>query len=325
MKPNTMRKFAKSMLAGALSLAAGSVFAQAYPNKPVRVIVPYPPATGVDIITRHVLDEVAKSTKQPFIYETRTGANGTIAVNYVAKLQPPDGYTIVTNSAAHSIVPSTMKEVPYDTAKDLAGITTLADLTLVLIVSKDLGVKTVKELVAAAKAKNGGFSFASGGVGSTAHLAAEKIRLAAGFQATHIPLNSRDGVPDVMGGRIQFMYTSIATAMGGISSGSLIPLAVSNKRSSAIPNVPTIEEAGIPDGGFAVWLGIFGPAKMPREAVNRIYQEVVKAHASADLKERLAKVGAEPLATAPDAFDAQVRKELVDYARIAKALGLEPQ
>jgi tripartite-type tricarboxylate transporter receptor subunit TctC len=304
---------------------AGAALAQTYPLKPVRVIVPYAPSSGVAIVTRFVTDELAKSMGQPFVHETRAGAGGTIAMA-AAAAAPPDGYTILANSSAHSAVPILTQGLPFDTARDLAGITPLAELTLVMVIARSKGINSVKELIAAAKAKPGSITFASAGVGTAGHLGSEKFRIASGFEALHIPFKSTtDGMSEVMAGRVDYVYTAVASALGAIREGALVPLAVSSRRSAALPDVPGIEETGVPNAAYSVWTGLLAPSKTPRDIVNRLHQEIVKVLASPDMKARLLKVGADAFTTAPEEFDAMIRRELSDNERLVKAAGIKMQ
>ena len=305
--------------------AAGSAFAQAWPNKPVRVIVPYAPSSGVAIATRLVTDELAKSLGQSFIHETRTGAGGAIASAFVAS-SPADGYTLLANSSAHSILQVLNPGVPYDTLRDFVGVTPLAELPLVMVIARSKGIRSVQELVAAAKSKPGSLTFASAGVGTSAHLGAEKFRIAAGVEVLHIPFKSTtDGVTEVLAARVDYVYTAVASVQSMIKDGALVPLAMSSKRSASLPGVPTIEEAGVPGAGYSVWTGLMAPAKTPREVVLRLQQEIVKVLATTDLKERMLKVGAEPFTLTPDEFDALIKRELAENDKLVKAIGIRAQ
>ena len=315
---------AATLLAVSLSMPGGA-WAQAYPSKPVRVIVPYAPSSGVAVATRLVTDELAKTMGQSFVHETRTGAGGAIASQVVAT-SAPDGYTLLANSSAHTILPSLSSSLPYDTLRDLTGVTILAELPLVMVISKSKGIRNIRELVAAAKARPGSMTYASGGVGTSAHLGAEKFRAAAGIEVLHIPFKSTtDGMTEVMAGRVDFVYTAVASALSSIQEGSLVALAMSSKRSVTLPNVPTIEEAGVPGAGYSVWTALFAPAKTPRDIINRLHQEIVKVMTTTDLRERMLKVGAEAFTVSPDEFDVLIRRELVENEKLVKASGVKAQ
>jgi tripartite-type tricarboxylate transporter receptor subunit TctC len=311
--------------AALLAAACGMAAAQTYPSKPVRVIVPYAPGSGVAVVTRLVTEELAKSMGQPFVHETRPGAGGTIATGVVATA-PPDGYTLLANSSAHSAVPVLMQNLPFDTARDLAGVTTLAELPLVMVIARSKGIRNVKELIAAAKAKPGSMTFASAGAGTAGHLGSEKFRISSGFEALHIPFKSTtDGVAEVMAGRVDFVYTAVVSALGAIQDGTLVPLALSSKRSAVLPDVPAIEETGVANSGYSVWTGLLAPAKTPREILLTLHREIVKVLATPDMKSKMLKIGADPYTLMPEEFDALIRRELVENEKLVKAVGIKPQ
>lgn len=308
-----------------LSMVATSVVAQQYPSKPVKVYVPYGPGTGVDVAARLVSEALAKNLSQPFVIENRPGAAGTIATALVAAAAP-DGYSVLVNASSHTSVPALMRNLPYDAARDFAGVTTLAESPLVLVTSKSRGFQTVKQLIAAAKSKPGSITFASAGVGTATHIAAEKFRLAAGFEALHVPFKSTtDALVDVMTGRIDYLYTALVSALGGIRDGRLVALAVGARRSSVLPDVPTIVEAGVPNADYSLWFGMFVGAKTPRDIVNRLNRETVKVLATPELKDRLAKIGAEPFTMTPEEFDTMIRREIVENERLVKAAGIKTE
>jgi tripartite-type tricarboxylate transporter receptor subunit TctC len=308
-----------------LSIVASCALAQGYPSRPVKVYVPYGPGTGVDVVARLVSETLTKSLGQPFVIDNRPGAGGTIATALVAAA-PADGYSVLVNASSHTSVPALMRNLPYDAARDFAGVTILAESPLVLVTSKSRGFQSVGELIAAAKAKPGSITFASAGVGTATHIAAEKFRLGAGFDALHVPFKSTtDALADVMVGRIDYLYTALVSALGGIRDGRLVALAMGSRRSSVLPNVPTIVEAGVPTAAYSLWFGMFVGAKTPRDVVNRLNRETVKALATAELKDRLAKIGAEPLSMTPEEFDALIRREIVDNERLVKAAGIKTE
>jgi len=306
-------------------LLALPVSAQTFPSRTVRVIVPYGPGTGVDVIARIVTEAMSKNLGVPFVVEQKVGAAGTIAAAHVASA-PADGYTLLFDSSAHTSVPSMMLSMPFDTARDFTGVTTLVENPLVLITSQVKGYKSVAELVAAAKAKPGSFNFASGGLATSTHISGEKLRISAAFEAVHVPFKSTtDALAELMGGRIDYTYTALTTALGGIRDGRLVALAMSARRSKVLPNVPTIAEAGYPGAAYSSWVGMMVAGKTPRDIVNRLHQETLKALASPDVQERLAKIGAEPATLTPEEFDVLRRRELVENDRLLKLAGIKPQ
>lgn len=249
---------------------ATCAFSQAYPSKPVKVIVPYGSGTAIDVIVRQLNEVLAKAFEQPFITENRSGASGTIGTAAVATAAP-DGYTILATASTHTSAPAYMP-VPYDPLRDFAGVTTITDSPLVLVVAKSSGITSVKELVSAAKARPGSLTFATAGVASSSHLTAEKFRFAAGFDALHVPFKSTpDAFAEVLAGRVTYTFTGIASAVPFFNDGRLVPLAMGGlRRSSALPDIPTTEES-IPNAGYPGWLGILVPAKTPRDIINRLH------------------------------------------------------
>ena len=303
---------------------AGCALAQAYPSRPVRVLIPYGPGSGIDVVVRMLNEALGKNLGQSFVAENRAGAAGTIAAAFVAS-QPPDGYTILSDSSSHTIIPSLRPNMPFDTAKDFAGVTTLIENPLVLVVARSRGINTLQELIAAGKAKPGSITYASAGVGTTTHISAEKFRIGAGIEGLHIPFkSSTDGLAEVMAGRIDFTYTALASAQSGIRDGRIVALAMVSKRVAVMPEVPAVDEI-VPNAGYSTWLGIMVPAKTPRDIVMRLNQEIIKAMTTPEMKDRMAKLGTEPWTMSPDEFDALRRKELVDNERLVKAAGIKMQ
>lgn len=302
---------------------AAFALAQPYPSRAVRVVIPYAPGTGVDVVARLVTEAISRNVGQPFVAEQRVGAAGTIAAAYVAAA-PADGHTLLFDSSAHTSVPALMQGLPFDTARDFAGVTTLVENPLVLVTSSLKGYKTVADLVAAARTRPGALNYASGGFGTSTHISAEKFRIGAGFEAVHIPFKSTtEAITELMGGRMDFTYTALTTALAGIRDGRLVALAMSSQRSSVLPNVPTITQAGVANAAYSSWLGMMVAGKTPRDIVNRLYQETVKVLATPELRERLAKIGAEPMSMPPDEFDALRRRELVENERLIKTIGIK--
>jgi tripartite-type tricarboxylate transporter receptor subunit TctC len=308
----------------AVALAPGAALAQAWPTKPIRIIVPFTPGSGTDIIARAISDRLAANLGQPVIVENRAGAGGTIGAAAVAK-SDPDGYTILVQSSSHTVNPFTFQTLPYDTQKEFSGVTPLAVLPNVLIISPTKGIKSVQELVAAAKAKPGSINYASAGSGSATHLNAEKFRLGAGFDGVHVPFKgSPEAITEVMTGRVDYYFSPVVSALPQIKDGKLLALAVgSPTRSSVLPDVPTTVEAGVPNSEYTFWVGMLVPAKTPREIVKKLHDEVQKAIASPEVKERFAKLGAEPMPMSPEQFDAFIRDEMVANEKLIKAAGIK--
>lgn len=315
---------ALSCAAALLPLAAS---AQAgYPNKPIRVVVPFPAGSTTDIIARAITDKMSASLGQPVVVDNRAGASGTIGQAAVASAAA-DGYTLLIHSSSHTVSPSTFAKLPFDTVADFAGITPISSLSNVLVISPAKGYKNLGELLAAARAKPGSLNFASAGQGSATHLNAEKFKMAAKIDATNIPFKgSAEAVTEVIAGRVDYYFSPVAPVIGQIKSGQLQALAVgSPQRSSSLPDVPTTTEAGVPGSEFNFWIGMMAPAKTPRDIVNRLHDEVLKALASPEVKERFAKVGADAWTLKPEAFDAYIKNEIASNAVLVKAAGLQPQ
>lgn len=322
--------FTRRTLALAASLALVSpLAAQAqagYPNKPIRVIVPFAAGSTTDIIARAIADKMSASMGQQLVIDNRGGASGTIGQQVVATAAP-DGYTIMVHSSSHTVSPSTFAKLPFDTEKDFVGVTPISSTPNVLVMSPAKNIKTLGELLAAARAKPGSMNFASAGQGSATHLNAEKFKLAAKIEATNIPFKgSAEAVTEVMAGRVDYYFSPIAPVIGQIRNGQLVALAVgSPKRATALPQVPTTAEAGVPGSEFNFWIGMMAPAKTPRDIVNRLHDEVVKALNTPEVKERFATLGADAWTLKPEQFDAYIHEEIKTNAVLVKAAGLQVQ
>ena len=298
----------------------------AYPNKPIRVIVPFAAGSTTDIIARAIADKMGASMGQTLIIDNRGGASGTIGQAAVASAAP-DGYTIMVHSSSHTVSPSTFAKLPFDTLADFSGVTPISSTPNVLVIAPSKNIKTLAELLAAAKAKPGSMNFASAGQGSATHLNAEKFKLAAKIDALNIPFKgSAEAVTEVMSGRVDYYFSPIAPVIGQIKNGQLLALAVgSPRRSAALPNVPTTAEAGVPGSEFNFWIGMMAPSKTPKDIINRLNEEVVKALNTPEVKERFAALGADAWTLKPEQFDAYIKEEIKTNAVLVKAAGLEVQ
>lgn len=316
----------RMMLAAAvLAVMAGGAMAQDWPSKPVRIIVPVTAGSAVDITARTVAEQLTKQLGQPFIVENRTGAGGTTGMGYVARNVEADGYTILVHSAALVIQPSTFPNLGYHAGQDLAGVTPLVNVPLVLIVPPDR-YKTLDDLVNAAKKRPKGVDYATVGYGAAAHLTAERLRLAAGFQAQQIPFRGApEAVTEVLSGRVDFFFSPVMTAVKLADAGKIRILATSNaQRAKALPDVPTTVEAGYPNSDYRFWVGMFVPAKTPRDIVQRLYEETRKALALPNIQERLSALGGEPMEMTPDEWDKFIQAEIAMNADLVKAAGIKP-
>jgi len=319
----TRRKFL--LLSGA-ALAAPALpqlaSAQQWPARPIRAIVPFTPGSTIDIIGRIVLEPLSAALGQPIVIENRGGAGGTIGTALVAKAEP-DGHTILIHASAHSAAPAAYPNAPYNTGRDFAGVVIFGSVPNVTVISPAKGIKTLKELVEAARKSS--FTFASAGIGSATHWAAERLRMAAGFSAIHVPFRGGpEALTEVMTGRVDFMSIGISSGLPLIRSGRLIPLAVSTlKRSTALPEVPTTIEAGYPDSDYTFWNGMLVPAKTPRALVNRLHEETLKVLRQPGVIEKFKPQGIEPMPLTPAQFDALIAKEIENNIAIVKAAGLK--
>jgi len=313
-------------IAAAALLLAGSVLAQGYPAKPIKFVVPFSAGSATDIVARTVGEAMGKSMGQTILVDNKLGAGGTIATAQVAKSEP-DGYTVLIHSSGHALNPSLYPNLGYDTLKDLTGVTTLAAIPNVLVVNPSKGWKTQAELIAAVKAKPGTFNYASAGIGSGTHLNAEIFRLQAGIDALHVPYKGTpDAMTNVIGGANDWFFAPLASALPLIRDGRLLALSVSTKtRASNLPQVPTSIEAGLPDSDYTLWVGMIVPSGTPAAVVKKLHDEALKALATPELKERMAKLGADPFTMSPDAFNAYIKSEMDVAARIVKAANLKAQ
>jgi tripartite-type tricarboxylate transporter receptor subunit TctC len=313
--------FALIALSGAATLQTST--AQTWPSKPIRIVIPFSPGSGTDIVGRTVAEQLSTQLGQTIIVENRVGAGGTIGVGAVAKSEP-DGHTLLIHSTTHVVAASTYSNPGYDVARDFAGITPLVSLPNVLVVAPNK-FKTVKELVAAGKAKPGSINYASAGAGSAAHLNGERFRLATGLDVQHIPYKGGpEGLTAIIKGDVDFYFIPLPAARGLAAAGNLTIIAVSgSKRSSILPDVPTTVEAGFPDSEYNFWVGLFAPAATPKAIVDRLNAETVKILNDPVTKEKLAKIGGEPMPMQPAEFDAFVRKEIEVNAALVKAAKIQ--
>ena len=316
-----------AIIAAAVSLGVGTVAAQTTPNwptKPIKAFIPFGAGSATDVVPRAVFDLLAMELGQPIVIENRGGAGGTLGVGAVVRAEP-DGYTILANSSAHTIAPWIVPNVPYDTAKDLAGALMIGQNANVLIVSPTKGWKTVQDLVAFAKARRGAINYGSAGVGTATHMSAERFRLSAGIEAVHIPYKGgAEALTDVLGGRIDFYFCPISTALPLIRDGRVLGLVVSTPtRASDLPNVPTSIEAGYPDSDTTVWYGVFMPAKTPRAIVEKFHAAGAKLLATPQMREKLKQLAVDPMPLTPAQIDKRVAEEIVANGKLIKAAGIQ--
>jgi tripartite-type tricarboxylate transporter receptor subunit TctC len=315
-----MRIFNKSLIAAAaLALSLTSAFAQNYPNKPVHLIVPFAPGGFTDVVARIVGQKLSVSMGQPFIIENRSGAGSTIGTDFVAKA-PPDGYTLVMISTTHVISPWIYKNLPYDPIKSFTVIGKLADSAYVLLVNSKVPARNVKEFVALAKAKPDTIHYASSGNGSSQHLMGGLFVSLTGAPLKHVPYRGSSGAAqDLVAGVVESSFAGVPNALAQVPGGRLRALAVTTaKRVPQLPDVPTMQEAGVAGYSASVWLALLGPAGMPRDVVNRLNTEVAKALAEPDMKKALFDAGVEPTPSTPEEMSAYMTEELARWGKVVK-------
>jgi len=312
-----------------LSITNGLTFAQDYPTKPVRIIEPFGAGGGPDVVARAISPKLSELWGQPVTVENHPGKGSTEAPALVAK-SPPDGYTLLVNTSAQAYSAALVKTLPYDPLKDFIPVAPLTSQPYVLVAGKSSGITSVGELIAAAKAKPGELKFGSTGVGTGTHLGIEKFNLEAGIRAAHMPAQPADTIADVIAnavaGRITYMLAPIQLALVEIRAGNLRALGVTTTtRSALLPKVPTISEAGVPGFNHPIWYGVWVPAGTPAEVVDKLARDIARALAAPDVRDRLAKDGANPMSITQPEFARFVVSESENAARIAKAVGIKPQ
>ena len=316
----------KACLAAALLALAAGAFAQSFPAKPVRVVVAFSPGGVTDIIARTIGGKLAELWGQPVVIENRPGAGGSIAAVAVSRA-PADGTTLLVHSSGYAINAALNPSLPYDPRKDLVDVAPLGSQPMLLVVSPASGIASVKDLIAAAKARPGQLAYGSAGIGSGAHLNGEKFRIAAAVDVLHVPYKGgAEAIQDTIAQRLGFTFNTVTLALPHIREGRLRPLGVSSaQRSALLPDVPTIAEAGVPGFEFSFWNGLWAPAGTPPQVVARIARDVARAVAQPDVRERFANLGAEAMDMTPAQFSRFVQNEIEDASRIAKAAGIRLQ
>src|SRR5712692_10446709 len=308
------------------SLAIGASLAQEYPSRPVRMVVPFSPGGSTDTLARIVGQKLTERTGQPVIIENRAGAGGNIGAEQVAR-SAPDGYTLLLGGVPQAISASLYSKLPYDLARDLAAIAEVASFPSAIVLHPSLPANSVKELIALARARPGQLSFGSAGVGSPNQLALELFQTAAGIRMVHVPYKgSGQLIGDLLAGQVQLASMGLPVAMPHVQSGKLRAIAVTGAaRSSLLPEVPTVGEAGLPGFEVTSWYGVFGPAGLPADIVVKLNSEIGSAVTAPDVKERLAALGAEPSVKAPDQFARYVRQEITKWAKVVKDSGAKAE
>lgn len=319
----TLRVLCRVAVPAILIAAAASANAQQYPTRPVRVISPYPAGSASDTVTRVVMDRVSQLIGQPMVIELKPGAGGAIGFGSVARAEP-DGYTLVTSSSSMATETVLHRKLPYDPVKDFVPVVLLGTSPNILVASIKSGFKTVADLVAAAKTKPGTLTFASAGIGSSSHMAAERFRLAAKIDVRHVPFKE-GGLVQVMAGNIDFYFIPLAAAATALHSDKLTILAVSApKRVPLLPNVPSVVEAGYPDAVFRFWNGLSAPAKTPRAIVDKLHDVTEQALKDPAVQEKLAKLGVEPAQISVEEFGKFFDDDLIATVDLAKKADIKP-
>ena len=311
---------AAAALAAVTSLQAD---AQSYPSRPVRMIVPFPPAGATDILARVVSQKLSEALKQQVVVDNRSGAGGTIGSRIAADAQP-DGYTILMGTTStHAIGPSLYAKRPYDALRDFTAITAIATSPAILMVASNVPANSVKDLIALAKAKPGALNFGSSGIGTQFHLSGELLKLLAGINIVHVPYKGTALVyPDMFSGQIAILFDVPPVALPFIKAGRVKALGVSGaKRASVLPDVPTIAEAGVPGYEADLWFGLWAPPGLSRDVLARLSGETMKLLHAPDTRKRFVELGAEPVGNSPDAFVTFLRNEIAKWEKVVKASG----
>ncbi|MFN9154435.1 MAG: tripartite tricarboxylate transporter substrate binding protein [bacterium] len=291
-----------------------------WPTRTLRLVVPFPPGSGVDIVSRHVAPRLSEGLGQPVVIDNRGGAGGVVGAEVAAK-SPADGYTLLMGTAGILTVVPALAKVNYNVQRDFAPVSVVASVPSVLVVHPSLPVKTVRDLVALARVRPGSINYATTGNGTLPHLAAEFLRLRASIDIVHVPYKgSAPAITDLLGGQVEMFFANMLSAMPHVTSGRLRAVAVSSaKRSAVLPAVPTMIEAGYPDFEASTWFGLLAPSGVPAEIVQRLHAEVVKLLAGRELQQRLASEGAVAVGTTPTEFAAYIRSETEKWTRVVKA------
>ena len=320
--------FERALACLALCLAAAwpAGAQQPYPSKPIRIVVPYPPGGFNDTLGRTLAEKFQKAWGQTVLVDNKPGANTVIGTDAVAKAAP-DGYTLLVVAFPFAVTPSLIRNLPYDTLRDFAPVALCAQSPNILVVNPELPVKSVGELIALARAKPDGLSYASTGNGSSNHISMELFKTLAGVRLVHVPYKgSAPAVVDLLGGQVQVMFDNAPNVMPQVRAGKLRALAQSGATRSAVaPDLPTVAEAGVPGYEVTVWFGLVAPAGTPREVVDKLNAEVLKILAMPDVRERFLALGVEPLGSTPEAFGTHIRAQMDKWAKVVRDAGVKAE
>jgi len=318
--PRLNRRHLIQALALAALAGSGSAMAQAWPSKPITLIVPFPAGGTTDVLARALGEKLTLSLGQTVIVESKPGAGATLGADYVTKAKP-DGYTLLVGAVHHTIASSVYKKLPYDFQKDLAPITTIAMVPNVLVVNPSTPAKNVAELVALLKAKPGDYTYGSNGNGTAQHLIGTQFENLTGTDLVHIPYKGSGPLAtDLLGGQVTMSFDTVTPVLPHIKAGKLRPLAVTTaKRSSALPDVPTLDEAGLKGFNIGTWFGVLAPADTPKDIVARLNTEMVKVIQSPEFRKRMDEIGAEPIGDSTEHMTQQIKDETEKFAKLVKA------
>jgi tripartite-type tricarboxylate transporter receptor subunit TctC len=316
-----IKTLSRGIFAGFLALSMTAVMAQSFPNKPVKIVVPYPPGGANDIVARLVAQKLTEQMGQTFLVENKPGASGNNGANEVAK-GAADGYTMLLVTTGHSIAPA-LNKLPYDITSDLAPVTTLISGPMLVLTNPQGNIKTMADLIVAGKAKPGQLNYGSAGVGSTTHLAAELIASTAGVKFNHIPYKgSAPAMADVMGGHAEMVMDLMLSSVPHVQAGKLRAIAITSaKRAPSLPDVPTLSESGFSGMEMSVWNGLMVPSKTPKAVISKLNEEILKAMSSPDLKARIKEQGFDVLVGSPEQFTVLLKSEMARWAVAVKASG----
>ena len=320
LKPTPTRRLVLASLLGAAGLGSAQAQAPAaWPQRPISLVVPFPAGGTTDVLARALAERLSSSLGQTVIVESKPGAGATLGADFVAKSKP-DGHTLLMGAVHHTIAPAVYRKLPYDLQKDFAPVAGVALVPNVLVVNAGTPVKTVAELVAMLKAKPGAYQYGSNGNGTAQHLIGTQFENLTGTDLAHIPYKGSGPLAtDLLGGQLTMSFDTITPVLPHIKAGKLRPLAVTTaKRSSALPDVPTLDEAGLKGFNIGTWFGVLAPAATPREVVARLSTEVLKVVQSPEFRKRMDEIGAEPMALGSEAMAAQVRAETDKFARLVR-------
>jgi tripartite-type tricarboxylate transporter receptor subunit TctC len=310
----------------AVAVLAVSLPAHAWPDRPVKAVIPFGAGSATDIIPRTLFDALSAELGQQIVVENKGGAGGTLGIGEVVRAHP-DGYTILANSSAHAIAPFIVPNFPFDLKRDLSSVLMIGQNANVMLVLPSRGWKTVADFVAVAKAKADGMTFGSAGLGTATHICGERLKLAAGIEATHVPYRGgAEALQDLLGGRIDFLFTPISTALPLIRDGRVVPLLVSTAtRASDLPDVPTPVDLGYKDATTTVWYAVFMPAKTPRDIVDKFHNAATKVLNTPEMQAKLKRLAVDPMPMTPQQMDAFIAEELASNERLIKAAGITPK